>query len=237
MAMYALIHGASDVGWYWHLIERELRARGHDTVAPDLPSEDDDATLADNAQVVLDAIEATPDRDELVVVGQSYGGYVAPIVAERAGADHLILVAGMIPKPGETAGEMWEATGWRMPRADDSSEIGVFYHDVDPDLAAEAMSKERRQSETTGREPWPLPAWPDVPTHFILCRNDRFFPADWMRQVVRERLGIEPEEIDSGHTPALSHPTELVDLMESFQGATDEDPSRGRSITAETPRR
>jgi pimeloyl-ACP methyl ester carboxylesterase len=217
MAIYALIHGAGDVGWYWHLVERELRARGHTTVAPDLPSEDDGATLEDNAQVVLDAIEAVPRRDELVVVGQSYGGYVAPIVAERAGADRLILVAGMIPQPGETADEMWVATGWQMPRGEDSSAIGVFYHDVDPELAAEAISKERRQSESTGHEPWPLPAWPDVPTHFIVCRNDRFFPAEWLRPVVRDRLGIEPDEIDSGHTPALSHPNDLAALMESYR--------------------
>ena len=187
MATYALIHGAGDVGWYWHLVERELRARGHETVAPDLPIEDDDATLADHARVVLDAIEALPDRDELVVVGQSWGGYVAPIVADQAGADRLILVAGMIPQPGETADEMWEATGWRMPR-EDPAPSSVFYHDVDPGLAAEATSKERRQSESTGAEPWPLAAWPEVPTHFILCRNDRFFPADWLRRVVRERL-------------------------------------------------
>jgi pimeloyl-ACP methyl ester carboxylesterase len=217
MATYALIHGAGDVGWYWHLVERELRARGHETVAPDLPIEDDDATFADHARVVLDAIEALPDREEIVVVGQSWGGYVAPIVADQAGADRLILVAGMIPQPGETADEMWEATGWRMPRAEDPSAVGVFYHDVDPDLAAEAQSKERHQSESTGGESWPLPAWPDVPTHFILCRNDRFFPADWLRRVVRERLRIEPDEIDSGHTPALSHPTELVELMESYR--------------------
>jgi pimeloyl-ACP methyl ester carboxylesterase len=215
--MYALIHGAGDVGWYWHLVERELRARGHETVAPDLPIEDDDATLEDNAKVVLTAIEAIPDRDELVVVGQSYGGYIAPIVAELAGADRLILVAGMIPQPGETADAMWKDTGWRMPRGADSSAIGVFYHDVDPDLAAEAMSRERRQSKSTGGEPWPLRAWPDLPTHFIVCRDDRFFPADWLRGVVRERLHIAPDEIDSGHTPALSHPTDLVELMESYR--------------------
>ena len=94
--------------------------------------------------------------------------------------------------------------------------VDLFYHDVDPDLAAEAMSKERRQSESTGGEPWPLAAWPDVPTHFILCRNDRFFPPGWLRRVVRERLHIEADEIDSGHTPALSHPMELVELMESY---------------------
>jgi len=215
MRTYALIHGGGDVGWYWHLVERELRARGHDTVAPDLPIEDDDATLEDHTRVVLDAIDSLPRRGELVVVGHSAGGYVAPIVAERAKAHRLILVAAMIPRPGETAGEMWEATGWRMPRSDDPSDLAVFYHDVDPDLAAEAMSKERR--DAGGDEPWPLPAWPSVPTHFIVCRNDRFFAVDWLRGVVRDRLGIEPDEIDSGHTPALSHPTELVELMESYR--------------------
>ncbi len=214
MATYALIHGGGDVGWYWHLVERELRARGHDTVAPDLPIEDDDATLLDNAQVVIDAIG---DRGEVVVVGQSYGGYVAPIVADRVGAKRLILVAAMIPQPGETAGQMWQATGWQMPTGGDASTIGAFYHDVDPDLAAEALSKERRHSDSTSNEPWPLPAWPDVPTHFIVCRDDRFFAAEWLRGVVRDRLGIEPDELDSAHTPALSHPTELVELMESYR--------------------
>lgn len=215
MATYALIHGGGDVGWYWHLVERELRARGHETVAPDLPIEDGDATLEDHARVVLEAIDSLARRDELVVAGHSAGGYVAPIVAERARADRLVLVAAMIPQPGETAGEMFEATGWRMPRNEDSRDVAVFYHDVDPDLAAEAMSRGRRDAGAD--EPWPLPAWPSVPTHFIVCRNDRFFAADWLRGVVRDRLGIEPDELDSGHTPALSHPTELVDLMESYR--------------------
>ena len=215
MATYALIHGGGDVGWYWHLVERELRARGHQSVAPDLPIEDDDATLEDHARVVLDAVDSLPRRGELVVVGHSAGGYVAPIVAERAKADRLILVAAMIPQPGETTEEMLAATGWRMPRNEESSDMAVFYHDVDPDLAAEAMSKER--TDAGADEPWPLPAWPSVPTHFIVCRNDRFFEADWLRGVVRDRLGIQPDEIDSGHTPALSHPTELVELMESYR--------------------
>ena len=87
-----------------------------------------------------------------------------------------------------------------MPGGEDPSEVGVFYRDVKPNLAAEAMKKELPIG-TTGREPWPLPAWSDIPTHFILCRNDRFFPADWLRGVVRERLGIEPGDRQR-HTPA-----------------------------------
>jgi pimeloyl-ACP methyl ester carboxylesterase len=215
MATYALIHGGGDVGWYWHLVERELRGRGHATVAPDLPIEDPDAMLEDHARSVLDAIDGLPPGDELVVVAHSAGGYVAPIVAERARANRLILIAAMIPRPGESADEMFSATGWRMPLTDDSSDLNVFYHDVDTALAAEAMSRARRDAGAD--EPWPLDGWPDVRTHFIVCRNDRFFDAGWLRNVVRDRLGIEPDEIESGHTPALSHPTELVELMESYR--------------------
>jgi pimeloyl-ACP methyl ester carboxylesterase len=216
MATYALVHGAGDVGWYWHLVERELRDRGHQTTAPDLPIEDDAATLFDNAQVVVGAIGSIHHRGELIVVGQSYGGWIAPIVADRAQADRLVLVAPMIPQPGETTDQMWETTGWRMADDEDGT-IGLFYHDVDPGLAAEAMSKERRQSETAGREPWPLEAWPDVRTHVVIGSEDRFFPADWLRGVVRDRLGIAPDELPTGHTPALSRPRELVELLESYR--------------------
>ena len=65
MATFAFIHGAGDVGWYWHLVEAELRARGHDTVAPDLPIEDDGAGLTDTPTSVVDAIG---DRPDVVVV-------------------------------------------------------------------------------------------------------------------------------------------------------------------------
>jgi pimeloyl-ACP methyl ester carboxylesterase len=213
MTTYALIHGAYDVGWYWHLVERELQERGPRSVAPDLPIEDDDASLKDHAQSVVDAIDKVHDGGELIVVGQSWGGYIAPIVAHLAKADRLVLVAPMVPMPGETDEEMWKATGFTFPQG----EADAFYHDVDPALAAEAKSRERGQSETTSREPWPLDAWPSVPTHVIIGKNDRFFPADWLRGVVRERLGIEPDEIACGHTVALSRPRELVDLMESYR--------------------
>ena len=56
MTTFVLIHGAGDVGWYWHLVEAELRARGHDTVAPDLPCEDDAAGLPEYADAVIEAI-------------------------------------------------------------------------------------------------------------------------------------------------------------------------------------
>ena len=56
VATFVLIHGGGDVGWYWHLVERELRRRGHDTLAPDLPCDDDSAGLAEYADTVVKAI-------------------------------------------------------------------------------------------------------------------------------------------------------------------------------------
>ncbi|MGO1543165.1 MAG: alpha/beta fold hydrolase [Gulosibacter sp.] len=47
MTTFVLIHGAGDGAWHWHLVEAELRARGHDVVAPNLPADDDSATNDD----------------------------------------------------------------------------------------------------------------------------------------------------------------------------------------------
>jgi pimeloyl-ACP methyl ester carboxylesterase len=213
MATFAFIHGAGDVGWYWHLIEAALRAEGHSTVAPDLPIEDDAAGLSAYADVVVDAID---DRGDVVVVAQSFGGYVAPLVAERVNARLIALVAGMIPAPGESAEEMFTNTRWR-PEPGYEDVRDVFYQDVPEELAEEAMRRgSRRQSDTPGREPWPLPAWPEISTRYILCRNDRFFPAAWLRPVVDERLRIVPDEIESGHCPALSRPDELARRLQGY---------------------
>jgi pimeloyl-ACP methyl ester carboxylesterase len=213
-ATYVLIHGAGDVGWYWHLVEPELRARGHDVVVMDLPVDDDAADLSAYADVVVEAIG---DRTNLVVVAQSFGGYVAPIVCDRVPARLLVLVAGMIPAPGESADDMWRNTGYPAAEQDDWNELAIFYHDVDPKLAEEALAKGRRQSETPGKEPWPLAAWPEIPTRYLLCRHDRIFPAEWVRRVVRDRLGMDPDEMESAHTPALSQPRELVQRLERYR--------------------
>ena len=44
------------------------------------------------------------------------------------------------------------------------------------------------------REPWPLDAWPDVPTRYLLCRDDRFF--GWTRGC-EWTVGIEADEIEA----------------------------------------
>jgi pimeloyl-ACP methyl ester carboxylesterase len=218
MATYVLIHGAGDSAFYWHLVVPELRERGHRVVAMDLPCEEESAGLAEYADAVVEAID---DRRDLVVVAQSLGAFTAPLVCARVPVRLMVLVAGMVPLPGER-GEDWLAnTGYeraargQQPDADD--EVALFYHDVPPKLAAEAMSRARNQADTPGLEQWPLDAWPDVPTRYLLCRDDRVFPPAWMRGVVRDRLGIDPDEIEGGHCPALSRPGELAARLEAYR--------------------
>lgn len=64
-------------------------------------------------------------------------------------------------------------------------------------------------------EPWPLGAHPDVPTRFVLARDDRFFPPALLRRLAAERLGIEADEVPGCHCVPLSHPRELADRLES----------------------
>ncbi|MEQ7126770.1 alpha/beta hydrolase [Actinopolymorpha sp. B11F2] len=223
MATFVLIHGAGDTGWYWHLLEPELRARGHDVVAPDLPIDDDAAGLEEYADAVVAAVEG---RRDLVVVAQSAGGFTAPLVADRLPVEVLVLVAAMIPAPGEPPRDWWDNTGCgpavREQAARDAGRTGhedpfvSFYHDVPRRLAEEALSRERRQSTTPGDAPWPLDAWPDVPTRFVLCTEDRFFPPEFLRRHAAQRLGITPDEIAAGHCVALSRPKELADMLASY---------------------
>jgi pimeloyl-ACP methyl ester carboxylesterase len=217
VATYVLIHGAGDSGWYWHLVEAELRGRGHETVAPDLP-DDESAGWRECADTVVDAIG---DRTALVVVAQSLGAFTAPLVCDRVAADLLVLVAGMIPAPGDTPNTWFARTGYgdAMRDREESYEgdVELYYHDVAPELAAEAVSHARPEAGGPADEPWPLEAWPNVPTRYLLCRDDRVFPADFLRQLARERLGIAADEIDGGHTPALSRPRELADRLEGYR--------------------
>jgi len=215
MATFALIHGAGDGGWYWHLVADELRSRGHEALAPDLPADDDEANLWSYADTVVETIGG---GSELVVVGQSFGAFTAPLVCDRVPAELLILVAGMIPAPGEPPDDWWAKTGYeREPRERFDSDVETYYHDVPRELADEAMRRGRNHpSPAAGRQPWPLPEMPNVPTRALACRDDRLFPAPFMRRVVRERLGIAADEIDGGHCVALARPVELAERFVTF---------------------
>lgn len=223
---YVLIPGAGGQAWYFHRLVPELRARGQEAIAVDLPAGDNSAGLVQYADAVIDAIG---DRTNITLVAQSLGGFTAPLVCERADVSLLIMLNAMTPLPGEPPGAWWEATNHADAKAEHAAREGRpagfdlmadFFHDVPQDVIDEAMAQgEPDQSMTPMQTPWPLDGWPEVPTRFLQGRDDRFFPLEFQRRVVKERLALDVDEMPGGHLVALSRPTELAARLEAYRTA------------------
>jgi hypothetical protein len=138
-----------------------------------------------------------------------------------------VLLAGMIPASGESPAQWWDNTGSREAVAEqaklDGGKTGnddpyvTYYNGVPRPLAEEALRRGGRgESAVVWDTPFPLDAWPDVPTRFILCADDRCFPAAFMRHQARQRLGLVADELPGCHCVALSHPRELAALLVSY---------------------
>jgi pimeloyl-ACP methyl ester carboxylesterase len=223
--VFVLIHGAGSDSWHWHLVIPHLRAAGHEVVAVDLPVDDEECGLAQYADAVTSAV---PAGSRPVLVAQSMAAFTAPLVAARIPVARIVLVAPMIPAPGESLGQWWEATGQaeaarRYARSEGRDPdaafdpVETFLHDVDPEVVAAAGAHVRNQAQRPFGDPWPLESWPDVPTRVVIGRRDRLFPLEFQRRLVRERLDVEADEIDTGHLPALAAPAELSRLLLSYR--------------------
>lgn len=215
---FVLIPGAGGDAWYWHRLEPLLRERGHDVIAVGLPAGDETAGLQRYTDVV---VEAAGGRTGVVVVGQSMGGLTAPLAAVRLDASRIVLVNAMIPRPGETGGDWWANTGQEAAARELAVRQGrdpdaafdmreVFFHDVPHDLTEVAMTGGGDQADRPFGDPWPLDAWPDLPTTVLAGVDDRLFPAGFQDRVARDRLGITPRHLPGGHLIALSRPAELA---------------------------
>ncbi|MCA0146727.1 alpha/beta fold hydrolase [Blastococcus sp. LR1] len=219
MTTFVLIPGAGGQARFWRRVVPELERHGHSAVAVDLPSDDDAAGLEAYADAVARAVDG---RGPVTVVGQSMGGLTAPLVCRRRPVEAIVLVNAMIPRPGETGGDWWTATGqdaaqaayWaQLGLAGEADDSAVYFHDVPDDVVAEEMAQPFGQSGRPLEDPWPLATWPDVPTRVLAGRDDRLFPLDFQRRVAAERLGLRAEEVPGGHCAALSRPRELAEAL------------------------
>jgi pimeloyl-ACP methyl ester carboxylesterase len=225
---FGLVHGAWHGAWCWEPLQAELEQRGQRSVAVDLPCDDWDAGLARNAEIVSDALG---DADDVVLVGHSLGGITIPVVADRRPVRRMVFLCAMLPQPGKTMDEVLGSAdqvlrpefapfdevihddgsvSWRKETAAEA-----FFHDCPPDVAAWAASKLRRQVWATTQEPCPLSSWPDVPSTYVICTEDRAINPDWSRRAAKE-IGADVVELPGSHSPFLSRPVDLADLLVSL---------------------
>jgi len=157
-----------------------------------------------------------------VLVAHSLGGLTAPLVPALRPVTRIVLVAALIPRPGQSLIDQLrgEDRGILQPAGRTSDEdkrtawtdaalaIESLYQDADPLDAAAAFARLRPQAAKPQVEPTPLRAWPDVPTEYIVCTQDRMVdPGYQHRQPFPQRM------LSSGHSPMLTQPAELARLL------------------------
>ncbi len=224
MSIFALVHGAWHGPWCWERVVGPLRERGHEVVMPDLPSEDPELGLEDYADTIERALG---NADDVVLVPHSLGGLVGPVVARRRPLRALVYLCGLVPEPGLSFGEQLSAADepiltieggrevddrCRSHWPDPDATVRFMYPDLAPEDARSAAGRLRFQARRsqTERSPEPPAA---LRVESIIGTEDRLVNPDWSRRVARERLGVEPVELPTGHFPMITHPELLAERL------------------------
>jgi hypothetical protein len=229
VATFGLVHGAGHGAWCWERLIPALAALGHRAWAMDLPCDDPGAGAQRYAEVVDRAL---PRADDLILVGHSLAGLTVPLVAALRPVRRLVFLCALIPLFGRALvdqaaaepemfhgvlrghpGRLTDSDGTTWIR-DEAAARDVYYHDCAPADVRWAFTRLRRQAVAPRREPCPLSAWPAAERSCIVCRDDRALSPDWSRRAARERLGVEPVELEGSHSPFIARPLELAAALD-----------------------
>ena len=116
---------------------------------------------------------------------------------------------------GEMLGYLKFDDDGAMTFADFEGAWKYFYHDCDEATARWAFDRlcPERFGDTTVTPVSVSNFWAaDLPRSFIRCLQDRSMPR-WLADTVTRRLGVEQLTIDTSHSPFLSRPRELAELL------------------------
>jgi pimeloyl-ACP methyl ester carboxylesterase len=224
VSTFVLIPGAGGRSWYWHRVVPLLRAAGRDAIAVDLPGDDESAGLPEYARLVTEAIG---DREDVVLVAASIGGFTAPLVARAVPLRSLIFVNAMIPVPGETAGDWWDHTHAIEARqlaahahgySPEFDLAAYFLHDVPAEVVATGEGEQFGESGAVFESVCDFTGWPDIPIRVAAGEQDRFFPVAFQQRVAAQRLGLDADVLPGGHLIALARPEPLAKYLLTAAG-------------------
>ena len=216
-----LVHGAWADGSCWSDVVAQLQARGYSVTAPQFP----ETSLADDVtrlRQVLDLLNGPT-----LVVGHSYGGQIMTALGEEtSNVVGLVYIAAFGLDHGETIGALLQAgpptpalahlkidsRGFAWLPEDDF--VGHFAADIDPRKAKVMYAVQQALSASTLEDVMGVPAWKALPTWYLVAADDQAIPPDAERAFAK-RMGATTVEIQSNHCAMVSHPNEVVDLIET----------------------
>lgn len=218
---FLLVHGAWHGSWCWRELQDLLTERGWTSHTVDLPSVVPEGSqgklpgLLDDARVVREAIDAL--EAPLVVVAHSYGG--APVTQAAAGAAsvaHLVYVSAFALDEGESlmtcfGGEQPDLTTVEGVIPVRENPGTTLYNDVPDDKRDAALARLLPQSALSFAEPVNRAAWKAIPSSYVFCDDDQSLPPAYQEPFAR-RTGTT-YHLPSGHSPLLSMPDKLTDLL------------------------
>ena len=223
-----LVHGAWHGSWCWDAVRGALHQQGFATAAVDNPSVtapgSDLAADGDNLRRALDAVDGP-----IVVVGHSYGGAVVSAAGAHPNVERLVFLTAFTLDAGESVmqnalsgGEDVKLTeamlfDGEMVAVDPGRAVEFFYHDCAADVAAAASGQLRPMSMAAMGGVVGAPAWRDVPASYVVCTDDRAIPLALQRACAARVSDVR--EMPTSHSPFLSRPGELADLLSAIVSA------------------
>jgi pimeloyl-ACP methyl ester carboxylesterase len=234
MTTFGLVAGGGHNAWCWDRVVPELEARGHEAVAIDLPTGQADMGLEDFATAVVNGLAGV--TGDIVLVGHSLAGRYLPLAAGQLPGSRMIFLAALIaeepsdevPAAGQPAAP---PAGGGRGKFDEQGRLyftpedaaAAFYSDCDEETTAWAVAHLVPQGVKVIREPFPKGGWPaGTRAAYILCKEDAVVSAERAREMAVDRVGVEPVEMSGGHSPFLSQPVALVDVLEHLAEFDDQ---------------
>jgi len=219
---FCLMHSSGQGPEGWKLLVEELQRRGHRTLTPafDVTKTDEGADF--HAETIIEALRESAQRPtDTVCVAHSAAGIYVPIVAERWHPRRMIFLAALIPQPGTSIIEQFNADPSMFSPAwigknpmDDSVALEFVYHDCPADRIEWALSTRMLfYAKKAMEEKCPLTVWPPVPASYIACLDDRTITTAWQMRAARDWLKVEPFILPGGHCPNVSRPEALAKLL------------------------
>jgi pimeloyl-ACP methyl ester carboxylesterase len=221
-----LVHGAWADGSSWSAVIERLQADGYTVTAPQFPMTQLSTDVARLRQVLA------RQNGPTIVAGHSYGGQIMTALGSDApNVVGLVYIAAFGLDQGESIGALLsqgpvtpalahlsiDKQGFAWLPEDDF--VHHFAADVDPVKARVMYAVQQPLAGTALQEMMGVPAWKSLPSWYMVAEGDQAIPPDAERLFAR-RMGATTVEVPSNHVAMVSHPDDVVQLIETAAQAT-----------------